>query len=99
MLKGLVGPEKINTGFIDEILSQMNEEGLEVNTEIDSSAMSSMLRLALNKLVDQASADGGLIPPNQMIGEDGAQEQNQQACPLQAKPNRVRRLMLTLLRK
>jgi CheY-like chemotaxis protein len=87
MLKGLVGPEKINTDFIDEILSQMNEEGLEVNTEIDSSAMSSMLRLALNKLVDQASADGELISPNQMIGEDGTQEQNpaNPSSPSQAK--------------
>jgi len=73
MLKGLVGPEKINTNFINEILSQMGDEGLEVNTEIDSSAMSSMLRLALNKLVDQASADGVLIPPEP---ENGAQGQN-----------------------
>ena len=65
----------------------MNEEGLEVNTEIDSSAMSSMLRLALNKLVDQASADGELISPNQMIGEDGTQEQNpaNPSSPSQAK--------------
>jgi CheY-like chemotaxis protein len=64
MLKGLVGPEKINTNFIDEILSQMDEEGMEVSTELDSSAMSSMLRMALNKLVEQASADGGLNAPN-----------------------------------
>lgn len=75
MLKGLVGPEKINTNFIDEILSQMDEEGMEVNTEIDSSAMSSMLRLALNKLVDQASADGDLIAPNQLPKENVTQQQ------------------------
>ncbi|MBT6640516.1 MAG: response regulator [Euryarchaeota archaeon] len=75
MLKGLVGPEKINTDFIDEILSQMDEEGLEVSTELDSSSMSSMLRLALNKLVDQASADGQLIPPNQ--GAEGSDAQQQ----------------------
>jgi len=73
MLKGLVGPEKINTNFIDEILSQMDEEGMEVSTELDSSAMSSMLRMALNKLVEQASEDGELNAPNapgqnQMIG-------------------------------
>ena len=74
MLKGLVGPEKINTNFIDEILSQMGAEGLEVNTEMDSSAMSSMLRLALNKLVEQASADGELIAPNQINAGDMAQE-------------------------
>ena len=64
MLKGLVGPEKINTNFIDEILSQMGEEGMEVSTELDSSAMSSMLRMALNKLVEQASEDGELNAPN-----------------------------------
>ncbi len=63
MLKGLVGPEKINTNFIDEILLQMDEEGLEVDTKVDTSAMSSMLRLALNKLVEQASADGELVAP------------------------------------
>ena len=73
MLKGLVGPEKINTNFIDEILSKMGDEGLEVNTEIDSSAMSSMLRLALNKLVDQASVDGVLIPPDPATGEHATQ--------------------------
>ena len=60
MLKGLVGPEKINSNFIDEILSQMGEEGMEVSTELDASAMSSMLRMALNKLVEQASDDGTL---------------------------------------
>ena len=64
MLKGLVGPEKINTNFIDEILTQMDEEGMEVSTELDSSAMSSMLRMALNKLVEQASVDGELDAPN-----------------------------------
>ncbi len=87
MLKGLVGPEKINTNFIDEILSQMNEEGLEVKTELDSSAMSSMLRLALNKLVEQASADGELIPPNQFSEGDGAQQQTHSgpSSPSQAK--------------
>ena len=75
MLKGLVGPEKINTNFIDEILSQMGAEGLEVDTEMDTTAMSSMLRLALNKLVEQASADGELIPPNQLA--EGALPQEQ----------------------
>ena len=53
----------------------MDEEGLEVSTELDSSSMSSMLRLALNKLVDQASADGQLIPPNQ--GAEGSDAQQQ----------------------
>ena len=51
MLKGLVSPEKINPDFIDEILVQMNEEGLEVETEIDSTTMANLMRLALNKLV------------------------------------------------
>ena len=62
MLKGLVGPEKIDSGFIDEILGQMGEEGLEVNEELDPSTMSAMLRLALNKLVGEADGTG-LMPP------------------------------------
>lgn len=53
MLKGLVGPEKIDSGFINEILGQMGEEGLEVNEELDPSTMTAMLRLALNKLVGE----------------------------------------------
>jgi hypothetical protein len=72
MLKGLVGPEKIDSSFIDEILGQMGEEGLEVNDELDPSTMSAMLRLALNKLVGEADGselqaqsqgDGDSIPP------------------------------------
>ena len=87
MLKGLVGPEKINTDFIDEILSQMDEEGLEVNAELDTSAMSSMLRLALNKLVEQASADGELTPPKEGDTEHTSQQQSQKgpSSPSQAK--------------
>lgn len=66
MLKGLVGPEKIDSGFINEILGQMGEEGLEVNDELDPSTMSAMLRLALNKLVGEADgqADGGQKGPS-----------------------------------
>ena len=66
MLKGLVGPEKIDSGFINEILGQMGEEGLEVNDELDPSTMSAMLRLALNKLVGEADgqADGAQTGPS-----------------------------------
>ena len=66
MLKGLVGPEKIDSGFINEILGQMGEEGLEVNDELDPSTMSAMLRLALNKLVGEADgqADGAQAGPS-----------------------------------
>ena len=66
MLKGLVGPEKIVSGFINEILGQMGEEGLEVNDELDPSTMSAMLRLALNKLVGEADgqADGAQTGPS-----------------------------------
>ena len=66
MLKGLVGPEKIYSGFINEILGQMGEEGLEVNDELDPSTMSAMLRLALNKLVGEADgqADGAQTGPS-----------------------------------
>ena len=55
MLKGLVNPEKINTDFINEIMQQLGEEGVEVDEEIDLSMMSSMLRIALNRLVGEAS--------------------------------------------
>ena len=66
MLKGLVGPEKIDSGFINEILGQMGEEGLEVNDELDPSTMSAMLRLALNKLVGEADgqAEGAQTGPS-----------------------------------
>ena len=66
MLKGLVGPEKIDSGFINEILGQMGEEGLEVNDELDPSTMSAMLRLALNKLVGETDgqADSGQKSPS-----------------------------------
>jgi CheY-like chemotaxis protein len=66
MLKGLVGPEKIDSGFINEILGQMGEEGLEVNDELDPSTMSAMLRLALNKLVGESAgqADGAQTGPS-----------------------------------
>lgn len=66
MLKGLVGPEKIDSGFINEILGQMGEEGLEVNDELDPSTMSAMLRLALNKLVGEADgqAESGQKSPS-----------------------------------
>lgn len=82
MLKGLVGPEKIDSGFIDEILGQMGEEGLEVNDELDPSMMSAMLRLALNKLVGEADGsalqaqdgggDGSHAKPNQGPGNNQA---------------------------
>jgi len=66
MLKGLVGPEKIDSGFINEILGQMGEEGLEVNDELDPSTMSAMLRLALNKLVGESAGqtDGAQTGPS-----------------------------------
>ena len=57
MLKGLVSPEKINPGFIDEILVQMNEEGLEVSETVDTSMMANMLRIALNHLVQDVSPE------------------------------------------
>jgi len=50
-LKNLVGPETINADFIDEILIQMDEEGLEVETDFDSTTLANLMRLALNKLV------------------------------------------------
>ena len=69
MLKGLVGPEKINPGFIDEILVQMDEEGLEVTEMFDSSTMAAMLRIALNNLVQDV--DPEQLQDNQNVGMDG----------------------------
>ena len=60
---GLVGPEKINPGFIDEILVQMDEEGLEVTEMFDSSTIA-MLRIALNNLVQDV--DPEQLQDNQM---------------------------------
>lgn len=57
MLKGLIGPEKINPGFIDEILVQMDEEGLEVQETFDPSTMAAMLRIALNQLVQDVEPE------------------------------------------
>tara|TARA_B100001113_G_scaffold57239_1_gene42932 strand:+ start:6293 stop:7339 length:1047 start_codon:yes stop_codon:yes gene_type:complete len=51
MLKGIVTPEKINVDFINEILAQLGEEGIEVDEGLDPSLMSNMLRIALNSIV------------------------------------------------
>lgn len=73
MLKGLVGPEKINPGFIDEILVQMDEEGIEVQDMFDPSTMAAMLRIALNNLVQ--SVDPNSLPSNQE--QDDGMQSNQ----------------------
>ena len=51
MLKGIVTPEKINVDFINEILAQLGEEGIELEENLDPSLMSNMLRIALNNIV------------------------------------------------
>ena len=51
MLKGIVTPEKINVDFINEILGQLGEEGIEVDEGLDPSLMSNILRVALNSIV------------------------------------------------
>lgn len=77
MLKGLVSPEKINPGFIDEILVQMNEEGLEVKDTFDTSTMANMLRIALNHLVQDVSP--GDIPTEEpQLEEDGSSQQKEE---------------------
>ena len=73
MLKGLVGPEKINPSFIDEILVQMDEEGIEVQEMFDPSTMAAMLRIALNNLVQDV--DPEQAPAQQ--GDDEEVESNQ----------------------
>lgn len=51
MLKGIVTPEKINVEFVNEILMQLGEEGIDVDEGLDPSLMSNMLRVALNNIV------------------------------------------------
>lgn len=70
VLKDLVTPEKISIEFVNEILGQLGEEGIEVDEGIDPNLMSNMLRLALNSIVgdvDNAkpqSNDSGLAASN-----------------------------------
>ena len=55
MLKGLVGPDRINESFINEILVQMGEEGMEVDLDLEVTDLSNLLRIALNRLVEDGS--------------------------------------------
>lgn len=71
MLKGLIGPEKINADFIEEILQQLNDEGLEFDTDIDPNIMSNVLRVALNRLINQSESG-----ENQPIGESNTMSEN-----------------------
>ena len=73
MLKGLVGPEKINSGFIDEILVQMDEEGIEVQDMFDPSTMAAMLRIALNNLVQDVDPNSLPDIPEQDDGKQSNQ--------------------------
>ena len=56
MLKGLVGPDRINESFINEILTQMGEEGMEVDMALEATDLSNILRIALNRLVQDGDA-------------------------------------------
>ncbi len=58
MLKGLIGPEKINADFIGEIIQQLRTEGFEVNASIDPSLMANVLRVALNRLIGESESGG-----------------------------------------
>ncbi|MDA0647708.1 MAG: response regulator [archaeon] len=79
MLKGLVNPEKINADFINEIMQQLGEEGIEVDEEIDLSMMSSMLRIALNRLVTEASEISALTESKDGTGSDVGESQKGQS--------------------
>jgi len=70
MLKGLVTPEKINVDFVNEILGQLGEEGIEVEESLDPSLVSNMLRLALNSIVN----DMDEVPAEVEKSDDGAKE-------------------------
>ena len=75
MLKGLVNPEKINTDFINEIMQQLGEEGIEVDEDIDLTMMSSMLRIALNRLVGDASENSSQLESKDGDGSDADESQ------------------------
>ena len=70
MLKGLVTPEKINIDFVNEILEQLGEEGIEVEESLDPSLVSNMLRLALNSIVN----DMDNVPSETETSDDGVKE-------------------------
>jgi CheY-like chemotaxis protein len=70
MLKGLVTPEKINIDFVNEILEQLGEEGIEVEESLDPSLVSNMLRLALNSIVN----DMDKVPSETETSDDGDKE-------------------------
>ena len=68
MLKGIVTPEKINVDFINEILAQLGEEGIEVEEGLDPSLMSNMLRIALNSIVsDMDPNESNQAPTRQSL--------------------------------
>ena len=64
MLKGLVGPDRINESFINEILSQMGEEGMDVDLDLEATDLSNLLRVALNRLVQEGDASGEAAGPS-----------------------------------
>ena len=66
MLKGLIGPEKINADFINEILLQLKSEGFELDTGIDPNLMANVLRVALNRLVEESGS--GQSQPTGEVG-------------------------------
>ena len=64
MLKGLVGPDRINESFINEILVQMGEEGMDVDLDLEATDLSNLLRVALNRLVQSSEGVGGAEGPS-----------------------------------
>ena len=86
MLKGIVTPEKINVDFINEILTQLGEEGIEVKEDLDPSLMSNMLRIALNNIVKDMDQDGtaqniagGLLPSTNKSSKLGSKSAKSRA--------------------
>ena len=64
MLKGLVGPDRINESFINEILVQMDEEGMDVDLDLEATDLSNLLRVALNRLVQEDGEGGKATGPS-----------------------------------
>ncbi|MGB0174564.1 MAG: hypothetical protein ACPF9S_05985, partial [Candidatus Poseidoniaceae archaeon] len=86
MLKGLVGPDRINESFINEILVQMGEEGMDVDLGLEATDLSNLLRVALNRLVEDGGDAGEATGPSfeDLKRKKSLGDLNQQPTPVSA---------------
>ena len=84
MLKGLVGPDRINESFINDILEQMGEQGMEVDLDLEATELSNLLRVALNRLVQDGGEGGDAVGPSfeDLKKKKSLGDLNEQATPI-----------------